>query len=370
MKIVILGSRGVPARYGGFETFVQHLAPALVQAGNEVIVINEKHNAGGLKEWKGVKLRESAFRKSSQPVWFYWDSIQRATRLQADIILVCGVGGAIFYPLLGKSKSKLITNVDGLEHLRSKFSQIKRSYVRKAQQMTSKHSKIILADAPSVADYWKDTLHAPEDKLRIITYGAAPALKVRKEDLDSHLVEERQYYLIIARLVPENHIREMIKAFLRAGLRKKLVIVGGLDNSEYVEELLELSDPRLLFTGSIYDKQVLDSLRGGAFAYLHGHSVGGTNPSLLEAMAASAFCICHDNNFNREVCGPEHTWYFRWIEDLRPLLEKIDRMSADEMNIVREQALRRVQDRYSWDRICAEYLELFQLLKNGRTKRN
>lgn len=360
MKVAIIGSRGIPARYGGFETFVEHLAADLAMNGYEVTVVNEKGNGPATNSWKGVRIKESAYKKCVHPVWFYWDSL-RMTVGKVDIVLVCGVGGAMFYPMYHSPKTQIITNVDGLEHLRSKFSRVKKSYVKMAQRLTRRYSKCIVADAAGVGEFWLQSLNTPPDRLRVIEYGADPPFPIDEKHLEKWNLKRNGYYLVVARLVPENHIRELIEGFVQTATGRQLVIVGGKDNSSYVKSLLKYENHRMLFTGGIYNKQELDSLRAGAFAYLHGHSVGGTNPSLLEAMAAGCICICHDNRFNREVTEGNQ-FYFRLPPELSREMELLEQRSHAEFYELKQRSVHRVQQFYSWSRICSTYRNLFEEL--------
>ncbi len=366
MRISLIGSRGIPARYGGFETFVQHLSEILSDAGHEVTVIGEKGSIDAKINFGKIVVQESRYSKAAHPLLFYIDSL-RMTSGTCDILLVCGVGGSLFYPLFRSKKTKIITNVDGLEHLRGKYSFLKKAFVRMSQRMARANSDILIADSEQVGKFWIESLASSSDKLRVISYGADPALPFRQEDLDTFGLLPSSYFLVIARLVPENHIREIIDGFLLSGSLKKLLIVGGLDQSAYVSKLFRKKDPRIIFTGAIYVKQVLDSLRKGAFAYIHGHSVGGTNPSLLEAMAASCLCICHDNFYNHEVTSSEQL-YFRSSEELKLRIDESESMSGPERDRCQHAARNRAISDYSWKKIGDQYLKLLAELHEGRSR--
>lgn len=366
MKIALIGSRGIPARYGGFETFTEHLANDLEKHGYTVTVVVEKNHPGAEFIPSGIKRVTSTYKKSIHPVWYYWDSL-RLTIGKNDLVLVCGVGGALFYPIYRSAKTKIITNVDGLEHLRTKFSKVKKGYVRLAQRFTRQYSQHLIADGGGVKEYWKSALHVPENKISVIAYGADEPHSFQKEHLEKYSLERNGYYLIIARLVPENHVRELIQGYLQTGTSRKLVIVGGKDNSAYVRELMSLQQHSIQFIGGIYEKNILDSLRAGAFAYLHGHSVGGTNPSLLEAMIAGSVCVCHDNIFNREVAD-DAGYYFSSVPELSRTLENLEKAEDQHLTEIKNKAIQRVRMHYSWDKICGEYRSLFEKLNGGKEK--
>ncbi len=364
MKIALIGSRGIPAKYGGFETFVQQLSLILSEAGHDVVVIGEKGNAGGLSNSGKIRIEESDYRKSKNPLLFYFNSLRRAAGLY-DIILICGVGAAIFYPFFKSRNSILITNVDGLEHLRAKYSYLKKLFVRISQRFIKIFSDFVIADSEAVGVYWRDSLACSPAKIQVITYGAQMALPFQQSYLDEYGLSKDSYYLVVARLVPENHIREIIEGFNLARTNKKLLIVGGLDNTAYVLNLKKNQDPGVIFAGAIYNKHILDSLRSGAFAYLHGHSVGGTNPALLEAMAASCLCICHDNIFNHEVNSTEQL-YFRNAKDLSQLLAEVEKMPRTTIESFQHASLNRVMTNYSWSEIGRRYKQLLLELYETR----
>ena len=364
MKIAIIGSRGIPARYGGFETFVEKISEILVKAGHAVSVYGEKDNAVNLKTLNGVEIKESDYKKSLNPLLFYFDSL-RKSRFGYDIVLVCGVGGAPFYFLFKNKHSVIISNVDGLEHLRTKYSYLKKLFVRLAQRMARKYSDLIIADSKEVGNFWAHYLRCPTEKLKVITYGAEAVNPFEQKYLDQYYLIKDTYYIVVARLVPENHIQEIIQGYLKSESEKKLVIIGGLENTKYVNDLRQFENDNILFCNAIYHKETLDSLRQGAFGYIHGHSVGGTNPSLLEAMAASCLCICHDNIFNREV-NSEEQLYFRNAEDLSRRIHEVEKLNDKQRSSLQHASYQRVIQNYSWEKIGEQYLQLFDEIYEGK----
>lgn len=356
MKIAIIGSRGIPAKYGGFETFAFHISKILLQAGHDVTVVNEHDNSVGLQKIDGVNIIESRFKKSKNPLLFYFNSL-RKTADSFDLIFVCGVGASLFYPLLKKKSSYILTNVDGLEHRRAKFSLFKKIFVRLSQFFADRFSDFIIADSEAIGKYWHENISTKHEKLQVITYGAEATQAYNSSALENYKLSKGDYYLILARLVPENHIHLIIQGYLLSGSTKKLFIIGGKEKSDYVNGLLQSESDKIIFPGAIYSKETLDSIRIGAYAYLHGHSVGGTNPSLLEAMAASCVCICHDNVFNREV-NSEEQLYFRNAEELSRRMKEIESMSFSDIQLMKDAALNRVTANYSWKKIGDQYIEL------------
>ncbi len=356
MKIAIIGSRGIPASYGGFETFAEKISEIIADAGHDISVIGEKGNASGLTHKGSVKIIESTYKKSKNPLLFYFNSLKLAKNA-FDVVIVCGVGGALFYPFFKFKNQLLITNVDGLEHLRGKYSFIQRMFVRVSQSMVVSRKHKLIADSKAVGDFWLNSRHVPQGSMTVIAYGAERVLAFDEETLIKYGLIRDSYYLVIARLVPENHILEIVEGFLMSNSQKKLVIVGGLQKTNYLKKVREKSNSKIIFTDAIYSKLHCDSLRIGAVAYIHGHSVGGTNPALLEAMSASCVCICHDNIFNREVTATQQL-YFTSASELSQRIIDVENMAHGELKKFKESASTRIEQNYTWKIIGDQYLRL------------
>lgn len=365
MRISIIGTHGIPARHGGFETFAAHLARACAKAGIKIIVVNQKNNPI-VPCPENVEIISSAYNKSTSPLKFYRDSLKLAAP-DSDIILSCGVGGAFFYPGIRSLPVKIITHLDGLEHNRKKYSYLQRFVIYLLQYLTTKRSDILIADSQEVWGYWINRFPGHSKKIKVISYGADECLQFSPNVLLDYRLIKNEYFLVIARLVHENKLEEIINSYNHYIGRKKLVIVGALENTSFVKKLKKIATERVLFTDAIYNKNILDSLRQGCFIYIHGHSVGGTNPSLLEAMAAGCACLCHDNVFNQEVTEGNQI-YFHSSYDLSIMLNLLEHKSND-IKVHKLKALERVRKEYTWDRICSTYIELFNRLhKPGGNK--
>lgn len=356
MHVAIIGSHGIPARYGGFETFAEHLAIALSESGYQLTVVNERDHKDVFPH-DGVRILHSEFNKSVSPLSYYRDSIKLVR--DADVVIVCGSGGSLYYKRF--INAKIITNIDGLEHLRRRYSFIQRKVVYLLQKFAIKNSDVVITDSDEVLKYWKLKLPKFANKMRMIAYGADEFLPTRKDILNKYGLQHNEYFLVIARLVPENNIRSILNAFRHYKSNKKLVIVGNVD-SRYAERLKRLADKRVVLTGGIYDKGILDSLREGCYLYIHGHSVGGTNPSLLEAMAARCACICHDNVFNRETTAGMQE-YFRESFELAIHLNSLEHNPAH-VDELKTRAFNRVSF-YSWEKMAAAYLSLIRETVKG-----
>jgi glycosyltransferase involved in cell wall biosynthesis len=225
----------------------------------------------------------------------------------ADIVIVCGVGGSLFYNKF--KRPIIITNVDGMEHLRKKYSVLQRMVIYLLQRLALKGSDYIVTDSTGVERYWKNRFNKDKRKVKMIAYGADDCLPFVSDILAGFGIFQNDYFLVIARLVPENNIHHIIDAFNHYLGSRKLVITGSLEDTSYVKKLMHSANDKVIFTDAIYEKNILDTLRTGCYVYIHGHSVGGTNPSLLEAMKAKCACICHDNIHNREVTDNSQVYF-------------------------------------------------------------
>jgi len=364
MRISIIGTHGIPANYGGFETFAEQLANACAQNDIKVRVINEKDNPT-ISTNKNIEVVKSEFNKSEEPLKFYKDSLKLAAA-DSDIILACGVGGSLYYSEAKKLGVRIITCVDGMEHKRDRYSFLQRVGIYFLQKFAAIRSDRLIADSHGVERYWKKRFPKQKWKLKMIAYGTQDCETFDQSILDKFGLKRDEYFLKIARFVPENNIHEYVGAATDYVGSKKFVLVGKLEDTSYgkiIRELCEKHD-KIILTDAIYDKKILDTLRQGCFAYVHGHSVGGTNPSLLEAMKAGCACICHDNEFNREVTRNDQLYFDSW-DDLSIILNLLEQKKAD-INDLRKKA-GRAANNYTWDRIFAAYFEMFSKLHRKKS---
>lgn len=358
LKIAILGCQGIPAKFGGFETFAEQLATRLAQRNFSVTVFCEAEDGSRPATYKGVSLEYLQTPKITalRSIWFDAACIVKCLR-RYDIVYMLGyhVAFAFFLPVI--CGDKFLVNMDGLEWKRTKWSGFAKKYLRAMEYLAAKWSTVLVADAQGIADYLNKRYGHPE-KVVMIPYGADiiqtapdPAM------LSAYGLEAGSYYLVVCRLEPENHVLEIIRGFTGTTSRRKLVIVGDHQAStSYTASLTRHEDERVVFLGSIYDQQQLIALRWHCHAYLHGHSVGGTNPSLLEAMACGNFVIAHDNVFNREVTG-NHGWYFSDSMELQQILEKLEAEGPPRQF---PEVFRNLMKRkYNWEVIADSYTGLF-----------
>lgn len=356
MKLAILGTRGIPARYGGFETFAEQLATYLARHGISVTVFCPARFNKPDSLYHGITLRyvkSSGLGSFSETIWdvrCLWKA-----RREYDVIYMLGVGAGFATWIPRLYGAAVWVNPDGLEWKRRKWTWLQRVYLAVAEFMSVLFSTMIIADAEAIAEY----LHKRYPGLKRVSriaYGAdIPVRKPRSELLKEWNLKPGSYYLVVCRLEPENHILEIVEGFEKSKTQRHLVIVGNMENhNSYVRAIRRHKSDRIRFLGTVYDKTELSALRFFARAYLHGHSVGGTNPSLLEAMACSNLVIAHDNPFNREVLG-NCGLYWSAPDEVASIVDAVDELGVD-ADRRREAAVEIIRTRYTWDKIADAYL--------------
>jgi glycosyltransferase involved in cell wall biosynthesis len=362
MRLGIVGSRGIPARYGGFETFVQEISPLLVEKGIQVTVYcdnAERDSKSNL--YKGVFLQYQHTTKSKHSIIFYLEGIWKALR-QNDIILVTGTGGSFFYFLKYIYKKKIITNTDGVESIREKWSPVNKILIKLSEKLAVHQSDYLIADSKGITQYLlAHYMKLSENKVKTIEYGAFINKYYGREFLEKYNLTHNEYYLVVCRLEPENNVDKIIDGYILSKTNKPLVIVGNITESSYISSIIDMRSEKVRFIGGIYDKEELSSIRYSAYAYIHGHSVGGTNPSLLEALGSGNISLCHDNVFNREVTN-NLMLYFNDSEQVSELIKKVDNYSLQQADRLKQIAVSRINDYYNWPNMSTKYYQLFSQL--------
>ncbi len=357
MRVAILGTRGIPARYGGFETFAEQLAIRWARDPRfEITVVCPGSPGSGPSELSGVKLRYVST-PSAGPVMNLVFDVRSLWQCRRDYDLIYMLGfsaswGLVLPRLYG---TRVWLNMDGLEWKRSKWGLAARAYLRATQWISIFTASRLIADAAAIGDYYRRT-YGSRIRCSFIPYGAN---LIEDEPGSTALlpagIQPGEYFLVVARLEPENQVLEMIEGYEEANVPQPLVVVGNLDATAYVRRLRGAAGERVRFVGGVYNPRALAAVRFHARAYLHGHTVGGTNPSLLEALAAGRPIIAHDNPFNREVAG-DVACYFRGSGDLATLLRSALAESAGSERSARSR--QRVVRQYSWDRVTRAYVAL------------
>ncbi len=361
-KIAILGSRGIPAQYGGFETFAEKISVLLALQGHDVTVYAESENGiTGNPHFGDVKITyiKKPFRGGVGVLLYDVLSIIDA-RNKFDVVYMLGYGAAwiCWLPKLYGARGWI--NLDGLEWARSKWKRPVKAYLKAMEKVAGWAASLLVADSQAIkADYIYRNGRVP---CVFIPYGAdLVEVSPEKEQEWINQWHFPPYILVVARMEPENHVLEIVSAFSRYKGSCKLVVVGGLDDTNhYHQHIRETADPsNTVLMGPVYDKEALHVLRTHARLYIHGHSVGGTNPSLLEAMAAGNLILAHDNVFNREVLG-DAGFYFSGLDDILESVERAEKLSEEQRKHFSEAVVSKIQSCYSWKEIASRYDQLLR----------
>lgn len=360
LRVGILGTQGIPAKYGGFETFAEELATRWAEdEGFEITVVcpgprrpEQPETLGRVRLDYVPEPQVGPFTNVAFDLRCLW-----AHRRSFDILYMLGFGAAFACGLPRIWGTKVWINMDGLEWKRSKWGRLTRTYVRLMERISTWSATRLIADAEAIRSYFLDT-YGQGLACTFIPYGANPLDPASyPAELLPQGVEAGKYHLVVARLEPENQVKEIIEGFLRSSDPHPLVVVGGIQNpNAYVQRLLALASDRVRFLGGVYDKPRLAALRCHARSYFHGHTVGGTNPSLLEAISAGQPIIAHDNPFNREVAGGLAK-FFDGPESIKLLLDQ-EKYLPPSPEIHRGFCRSWLQEKYTWDKITTEYKKL------------
>ncbi len=368
-KVAIIGTVGVPSRYGGFET----LAHRLVQQLNKEFILsvyNSKtyYNKGERpSHWNGAKIHYLPFNANGvQSVIYDIISMLHAV-LYADILLIFGVSGGLFIPIIRLFTSKkIIVNIDGCEWKRSKWNKFAKAFLKLSERVAVKYSHLDITDNSELKKYTADSYRTLSIQ---VEYGADHAVKkdIEAELKDKYPFLSGPYAFKVARIEPENNIHIILESFSELP-NKNLVIIGNWDASRYGKNLKQIysSTANIYLIDPIYDQNILDQFRSNCYVYIHGHSVGGTNPSLIEAMHLGLPIMALDVNFNRATTN-NLAYFFRSKSELKILLNNTSYINLSKCGTqLREHAI----TRYSWKRICGMYTDLINSFDYNYKKKN
>ena len=358
MKLAILGCRGIPAQYGGFETFAEELATRLAMMGVDVTVFCPTDTPKAEVIYRGVTLRFIRSRPLKQFSEVIWDvDCFWAARREFDVVYMLGVGAGFAAWVPRMFGTIVWINSDGIEWKRGKWSRVQRIYLALAEGLSVLFASRIIADAEAIAKYLRARYRRLK-RMSTVAYGAnLPTSSPNLSLIEDWGLKPDDYYLVVCRLEPENHVLEIIEGFVQSKSSLTIVILGNTANpNHYVRQLLAYRSDQVRFVGAVYEKEKLAALRIYARGYMHGHSVGGTNPSLLEAMACSNLVIAHDNPFNREVLG-ESGLFFETPDQLASIVSAVDEGRVD-VETRRRRSRDIISSRYRWDQIAEVYFGL------------
>lgn len=360
MRIAITGSRGIPNNYGGFEQCAENLAVLLAEAGHEVTVYNPDYHNFTNDDYRGVRIvrKWNPEKKTGTAGNFIYDYLcmSHALSEKCDILLVLGYTTAsVFFPFLRKRKSILVTNMDGLEWKRDKWNSLVKKLAKWFESLGARYSDYLISDNREIRNY---LLREYKTDSTFIAYGAEIFDQPDESILAQYQLVAGQYDLLIARLEKENNIETILDGIVLAAGSTPFLVIGKHETAygKYLQQKYA-STPTIRFMGGIYNMNHLNNLRWFGRYYFHGHSVGGTNPSLLEAMASGAYILSHNNLFNRDVLG-DQCWYFSNPEEVATLLADTARLESTRKTYIAAQREKIIQN-YNWKKIAGEYEELF-----------
>lgn len=356
-KVAIIGSVGIPAKYGGFETLVEYLTLNLNKetdftvycSANEYETKLERHNSAQLDY---IPLKANGIQSIPYDIW----SLLKVKK-ETKVVLILGVACGFFLPIYKLfTKKKLILNVDGLEWKRAKWGKLAKWYLKNSEKIAVRYSDVIVADNKIIQEHVFDSYGK---KAELIEYGGD---HVKTRGLSSNTIEEysftnTDYAFKVCRIEPENNIHMILEAFSEQ-TKYDLTIVGNWKNSSYGLELIEkyASFEHIHLLDPIYNQVVLNELRSNCFFYVHGHSAGGTNPSLVEAMFLNIPIISFDVNYNRETTEHNALGYFKNASELKFIIENVSHhVMKESMKKLTQVAL----NRYNWKLIAKKYQSLF-----------
>jgi glycosyltransferase involved in cell wall biosynthesis len=359
LKIGILGTRGIPNYYGGFEQFAEYFSVYMKNKGHDIFVYTSTNHPYKKEEYKGVKLIhcKDPEDKIGTPGQFIYDfnCIRDARKRKFDILLQLGYTSSSIWHRWLPGNSIIISNMDGLEWKRSKYNKWVRKFLKYAESLAVKRSDYLISDSIGIQNHIK-TEYKKDSKY--IAYGAEKFEIPNVELLEKYGVKPNHYNMLIARMEPENNIETILDGAVEAMKKTPFLVIGKYDNKfgKYLKEKFKGHD-HIKFLGGIYNLEHLNNLRYFSNLYFHGHSVGGTNPSLLEAMASNALIVAHRNEFNQTILGDDAYYFLNPKEVsnfMNHLVDKRDQTQKLTNNLAK------IEQQFSWPVINRSYLEFFK----------
>jgi glycosyltransferase involved in cell wall biosynthesis len=362
MKIAIIGTRGIPANYGGFETFAEECAAGLAARDHQVTVYGRSHYVSRtLKTYRGARLVVLPTLK-----WKYTDtvihsflSVLHALTRRYDVILICNAANSIYAWMPRMAGTPVVVNVDGIERLRRKWNWLGKAYYHLGEYLSARFPNVIVTDAKVIQQYYRNQYDAASI---FIPYGVTAVKEPGHDILDEHGLIPGEYFLYVSRLEPENNAHLVVKAFEKIDTSKTLAIVGDAPYAkEYIEQVRATQDPRIIFTGAIYGKGYRQ-LQSHAYCYIHATEVGGTHPALIEAMGQGNIIIANGTPENTEVLDSAGILYRKNdVEDLRLCLQDVAD-HPEKYAGLKAAASERARAEYSWESVIDRYEQLFKKL--------
>ena len=383
--IFIVGSKGIPSAYGGFESFVDKLTYYRVSH-------NIKYHVSCAVEPEKWREEESEYNNahcmfikwrklgSARAIFYDLDAINKSImyikehKIQSPVlyILACRIGPFMkhYVKTIHKLGGKVYVNPDGHEWKRQKWSTPIRTYWKLSERFMVKHADFLICDSKEIEKYILKDYSKYRPKTTFIAYGSDTSKSTLFNDDDKLLtwykekkVEIKEYYLVVGRFVPENNYETMIREFMKSDTKKDFVLITNVEKNAFYNSLVERThmnrDKRIKFVGTVYDQELLKKIRENAYGYLHGHEVGGTNPSLLEAMGSTDLNMLLDVEFNREVGEEGAVYWTKASGSLSELINQMDTISDEKIKEFSKKAKERIETEYSWNKIVSDYEEIF-----------
>jgi len=353
MRIAILGTRGIPASYGGFETFAEELSVRLTARGHTVTVYCRQRY--GEPDYRGVRLQylPTIHHKYFDTVVHTLVSTLYLMAHRADVALYCNGANAVFTLLPRFLGMPVALNVDGVERHRKKWNRAAKAWYLVSEWLATHFPSEVVTDARAIQDYYWQRYHK---RTTFISYGAETGKVESTAALDRLGLEPGRYFLYVSRMEPENHPLEVRQAFERVSTDMRLALIGDAPYArDYIRQVRNTNDPRVVMPGAIYG-QGYHELGSHCFAYIHATEVGGTHPALIEAMGRGALVLYRKNPENAEAAGDAG---IPFENDLERKIEMVLAMPEPERNELRRRALERVRQHYCWDAVAAAYESLF-----------
>lgn len=379
VHVFIVGSKGIPARYGGFETFVENLTGRKRSPDIKYHVScmnnDEKHFDYNNADCFNVSLPLPGAPGRILHVSRALRQVERWRRENPGqsvivYILGCRIGPLLYFHggKLRKSGVKIFCNPDGLEWKRGKWNRAAKCFLKLCERCLVCCSDLVICDSKAIESYIRDTYGKRVKNTTFIAYGAEQARSACPEEIylewcGKHGITPGNYYLSVGRFVPENNIETVIREFMSSPTGRDLVIISNIEHDRFYNKLLQRtgfpSDSRIKFVGTVYDTELVKKIRENARGYIHGHEVGGTNPSLLEALASTRVNLLLDVSFNREVAQDAALYWDKTMGSLSGVIELTDAMEEASMDALANAGRERIRNTYSWERICDQYEQLW-----------
>lgn len=388
--VFIIGSKGVPAKYGGFETFVDELVSRQVSKDIKYHVACMSNNISEF-QYKTADCFNVKVPSIGPAKAVYYDIAAlnycvneiKKRKLNGSIVyvLACRIGPFFnhYVKQLHKLNCKVYVNPDGHEWKRAKWNWMIKKYWKLSERLMVKHADLLICDSINIEKYIQADYKKYHPNTTYISYGAEirevndeGSLNKLKEWYQQFDIKEKDYYLIVGRFVPENNYELMIKGFMASETKKDLVIITNVEKNKFYKKLLRETgfdkDYRIKFVGTVYDQNLLYLIRKKAFAYIHGHSVGGTNPSLLEALASTDINLLFDVGFNREVAMESAFYWKLRNKELSKLINEIDCLKPYDIEKLKKASRKRITESYTWNQVSMQYEHIFNEINKKSIK--